>query len=69
MRQWAKAKRMDLLNATSHAVLVALQDADVAARVGQWETRRANLEAFSADIPADLGKKVRKACRDAGVRP
>jgi len=68
VKSWVKDKRVDLLNATCHNVMVELQNRDVAVRVANMETARRNLDDFSSDIPADLGKKLRKASKDAGVK-
>ena len=69
VQQWARVKKLDLLNSTAHNVLVAMQNVDVCSEVGRTETMQANLAAFISDLPADIGKKVRLAAKKAGALP
>ena len=67
IRQWVKVKRMDLLNSTLHGIMVALQNVDTASDVATDATMGRNLEAFLVDLPADLGKKLKKAAISSGA--
>ena len=67
VRQWVKVKRMDLLNSTVHGVMVALQNVDTASDVASGATMGRNLGQFINDLPADLGKKLKKAATLSGA--
>jgi MoxR-like ATPase len=67
VRQWVKVKRMDLLNSTVHGVRVALQNVDTAANVASGATLSRNLGLFIDDLPAELGKNLKKAAKVAGA--
>jgi len=69
VQQWATMKKTDLLNASAHNVLVALQNVDVCAEVGNSESMRTNLAAFISDLPAEIGKRLMKAAKQAGALP
>ena len=64
---WAKAKKTDRLDGVAHNVLVKLQDSDVCNSVAQNKRMTRNLEAFIEALPADIGKKVRRAALDGGA--
>ena len=67
VRQWVKEKRMDLLNSTVHGVMVSLQNVDTASEVASGATLSRNLGLFIDDLPADLGKKLKKAAKVTGA--
>jgi len=67
VRHWAKAKKLDLLNSTAHNVLVAMQNVDVCAEIGNSEPMQTNLAAFISDLPAEIGKRLMKAAKQAGA--
>lgn len=67
VRHWASTKRVDCLNGTLHGVMVSLQDTDVVARVTASADETQHLAVFCRDLPADMGKKLRKAAKEAGV--
>ena len=69
VRQWVKEKRMDLLNSTVHGVMVSLQNVDTASEVASGATLSRNLGLFIDDLPADLGKKLKKAAKVTGAIP
>lgn len=69
IRQWVKDKRMDLLNSTCHGVMVALQNVDTASNIASGATMGRNLGLFCDDIPADMGRKLRKAAKQTGAMP
>ena len=69
VRQWVKEKRVDLLNSTLHGVMVALQNVDTASEVASGATLSRNLGLFIDDLPADLGKKLKKAAKVTGAMP
>jgi len=63
VQAWTKSKRMDLLNASTHNVLVALQDSDIKSKCLQSDKIRISVEDFCRDMPADLAKKIKKALK------
>jgi hypothetical protein len=67
IQHWMRSKQVDLLNATAHNVMIALQNMDTASSVATMATPGRNLETFISDLPADIGKKVRKAAKQAGA--
>ena len=67
--KWCENKRMDMLNATTRNVLVALQDCDVCNNIAGNEAKQACLGDFINDLPGDLGKKVRDTARRNGATP
>jgi len=69
VQQWATMKKTDLLNASAHNVLVALQNVDVCTEVGNSEPMQTNLAAFISDLPAEIGKRLMKAAKQAGALP
>lgn len=64
---WVRNKNLDLLNATAHNVMVALQSVDVANKVNTMATQSRNLETFLGDLPADIAKQVRKIAKQTGA--
>jgi len=64
---WVRSKKLDLLNSTAHGVMIALQNMDTASSVATTATLGQNLETFLGDLPADIGRKVRKAAKQAGA--
>lgn len=64
---WVTSKKVDLLNASAHGLMVALQNVDTAAEVACKATLGRNLALFISDLPADIGKKVRRAAKKAGA--
>lgn len=64
---WVRNKKLDLLNATAHNVLVALQNVDVVNKVNTMATPGRNLETFLGDLPADIAKQVRKIAKQTGA--
>jgi hypothetical protein len=67
VRQWVKAKRLDLLNSTVHGVMIALQNVDTASEIASGATLSRNLGVFIDDLPAELGKKLKKAAISSGA--
>jgi hypothetical protein len=67
IQHWVRNRRVDLLNSTAHGVMISLQSVDTAAAVANMETQGRNLDAFINDLPADIGKKVKKAAKQTGA--
>lgn len=67
VRGWAKARTTDMLQAAARSVMVALQDSDACAEIRGDAAMTKNLESFIADLPADIGRKVRTAARNGGA--
>ena len=65
--QWKQAHQTDQLQATAHAVLIALQDSDVCAEISGSKTMIKNLRDFIGDLPADLGRKIKTAAENGGA--
>lgn len=63
VKRWLKEKRVDLVNASVHHVLVQLQSPDVVARCKTVDNVRQSIEQLIADVPSDLGNKLKKALR------
>ncbi len=68
VRRWRDGKRIDLCEASSHAVLVALQSSDVAVGINDRDVSRQGLRDFVEDLPADIARKLKQALKSAGVR-
>lgn len=68
IRHWAKTKKVDLLNSTAHGVMVALQNLDTARHVEECAGPSRNLATFTGDLPAEIGRKVRKAAKQSGAK-
>lgn len=64
---WVRSKKLDLLNATAHNVMVAFQSGDVANKVSTMAVPSRNLETFLGDLPADIAKQVRKVAKQTGA--
>ena len=64
---WVRSKKLDLLNATAHGVMIALQSTDTASSVATTALLGQNLDTFIKDLPADIGRKVRKAAKQVGA--
>jgi len=67
VRNWVAKKRIDLLNATAHGVILALQDHDVAVRVEERAGPSRNLGLFIKDLPADIGRKLKRVALESGA--
>lgn len=64
---WVRSKKLDLLNATAHNVMVALQNVDVVNKINTMAAPSRNLETFLGDLPADIAKNVRKVAKQTGA--
>lgn len=67
IRQKIREKRMDVLNATVHGVILALQDDKTVVQVEESAGPSRNLRLLIDDLPADMGEKLRLAAHVAGV--
>jgi hypothetical protein len=69
VQEWANAKKTDMLNASAHNVLVAIQNVDLSVEIINSQVMQTTLGEFVADLPADIGKRVKQAAKKAGVLP
>jgi hypothetical protein len=67
IQHWVQTKKMDLLVSTANGVQIALQNVDTAMKIAKTEVLVQNLETFLSDLPADIAKKLRKACKQVGA--
>ena len=67
VQHWVQTKKMDLLISTANGVQIALQNVDTALKIAKTEIPAQNLETFLTDLPADIAKRLRKACKQSGA--
>ncbi len=67
VRRWRGSKRIDLCEASSHALQVAAQSSDVVTGINEQQARLEALRAFLGDLPADISRKLKRALKNAGV--
>lgn len=66
---WARERKTDMLQSVAHSVMVALQNSDLCAEIRTDASMTKNLGCFIADLPADIGRKVKVSAKNGGALP
>jgi energy-coupling factor transporter ATP-binding protein EcfA2 len=66
---WARERKTDMLQSIAHSVMVALQNSDLCAEIRADAAMSKNLGSFIADLPADIGRKVKASAKQGGALP